>query len=33
MPRALKLLDVEQSDGLEVGYGEPRVGAADIGNQ
>ena len=33
MSRALKLLDVGQSEGLEVCYGEPRVGAADIGNQ
>ena len=33
MSRALKLLDAGQSEGLEVCYGEPRVGAADIGNQ
>jgi len=33
MPRALELLDVSQGEGLEVGDGEPRIGAADIGNQ
>jgi hypothetical protein len=33
MSRALKLLDIAQSQGLEVRYGEPSIGAADIGNQ